>query len=359
MLLNTIEIKALRNIAKASINCHPVLNIFVGPNASGKTSILESIYLLGRGRSFRSNKNIIREQDDTLVVVAQLDDKHLKHIGVQISPSGFKAKYNGKIINKSSELATLMPLLMISPDADKLIQGKPSQRRRFLDWGLFHVEQSYFPVWQKFYRALLQRNSLLKQKNLKELPYWNQQLIEYGERVHQYRFKYISELKGIFEDFVSQLISNETLSINYKKGWLKELQYDEALSISKEKDISLGYTRQGPQRADLLVQRENKNANAFLSGGQQKLAACALILAQAKLVNQRLSKKGVLLVDDLPAELDQEHRKILLDLLLELDSQIFLTTTDIELLKLHDKNTHSVFHVEHGKIHPNVNDVTS
>ncbi len=352
MALTSIDISNLRNITKATLHCHPSLNVVVGGNGSGKTSLLEAIYLLGRGRSFRTsfNKTVIQSGREKIIVVGKTVDQQAQTIGIQIAEEGLSAKTNGHYLTKSSQLALILPLLMISPDADKLIQGTPKQRRRFIDWGLFHVEQSYLSHWKRYNRVLTQRNALLKRGAHSEVTSWDGQLVEYGTELTLYRQKYCSALRELFLYYIERLTNNLTVDLSYRPGWASDETFEQALGSAIERDSRTGFTQKGPHRADLYITSEGKKAVNFLSGGQMKLAACALILAQARLLNQKLDRKGILLVDDLPAELDAEHRTNFLTLLSELGSQLFITTTERALLPLESFADYSLFHVEHGQI---------
>ncbi len=352
MPLISVDISNLRNIDKAILNCHSSLNVIIGCNGSGKTSLLEAIYMLGRGRSFRttSNRTIIQAGKNEIVVVGKTADKASQIVGIQITDRKLNAKTNGQYLTKSSQLALILPLLMISPDADKLILGSPRQRRRFIDWGLFHVEHGYLPHWKRYNRVLTQRNSLLRQGIQKEVRYWDEQLLEYGESLTTSRLEYCSSLENLFKKYIGRLTEGLDLDLSYRPGWSSDETFNQALISSFDRDIKLGSTQKGPHRADIYITANGKRATNYLSGGQQKLAACALILAQAKLLNQRLEDPGILLVDDLPAELDLNHRKNFIGLLGELGSQLFITTTEVNLLPLEEFSDYCVFHVEHGQV---------
>ena len=352
MSLNLIDISNLRNIEKASMEAHPDLNVIVGPNGSGKTSFLEAIYILGRGRSFRAStsKKVIKEDKSSLTIVAKIGEKNIHTLGLQITGKGFRAKRDGEYVKKTSELALTLPLLLISPDADKLIQGSPRQRRRFLDWGLFHVEHEYLSYWKKYNRVLIQRNTLLKKGGLNNIETWNRQLLSIGGTLTQYRLVYTTALRELFQRYSNVLTNELALDLKYQPGWGGDETFESSLLKSIDRDIKTGYTQKGPHRADIGITSAGRKADNYLSGGQQKLAACALILAQAKLLSEKLKHRGLLLVDDLPAELDARHRKQFLHLLSNINSQIFITTTDLGLLTLESFSGYNVFHVEHGQI---------
>lgn len=352
MSLNALTIQNLRNIIDMNLEPHSRFNVIYGENGSGKTSILEAIYILGRGRTFRSayNKKIIRSGEELLFIFSQSKEADTSnHLRIQIQNSQFQAKLNGQFLKKSSDLALYVPLLLITPDGDKLIKGSPRQRRRFLDWGLFHVEHCFFEIWQRYNRVLIQRNIALRQST-RQLSTWNKQLIDVGNELNRQRQQYANQLAEMAQLCFKELTNIESVTFNYLPGWNKGQTFAESLDLHIETDIKAGFTQRGPHRADLTMQINGHSANEYLSGGQIKLAACALYLAQARLYSRKLNKFCTLLVDDLPAELDEKHRKALLDMMYSTNGQVFITTTDLSLLNLLDYDDIKVFHVKHGAI---------
>lgn len=352
MALSLLSIYNLRNIQAATLEPSTRLNLIIGPNGSGKSSLLEGIYLLGRGKSFRSaySRKIVRHNQADLTVfgktVSPGGETH--SLGIQIKEGRFRAKIDGKYEQKSSILASLLPLLLISPDADKLIKGSPRQRRRFIDWGLFHVEQEFLAVWQRYNRILQQRNALLRQRNSTILQSWDGQLIDAAIKLDQFRRDYVTALVQQTQGFLSQLLEIEPVEFRYQAGWPSAEEYQAALIGNINSDIKAGFTQRGPHRADLIMRVGGRSAAEVLSGGQQKLAACALLLAQAAVFNQLRQENCIILVDDLPAELDSRHRQLLMDLLYSLGSQLFVTATSQSLLDVSHYSEKRLFHVKQG-----------
>ncbi len=354
MGLNLLSIHNLRNIESAKIEPSARLNILVGANGSGKTSVLEAIYLLGRGKSFRSaySRRIVNYNHPSLTVFGKAETKSglFNSLGIQISDGRFRAKLNGKFEQKSSTLASIIPLLFISPDGDKLIKGSPRQRRRFIDWGLFHVEHDFLFAWQRYNRVLLQRNAILRQKSAAMLVSWDEQLIEAALKLDHFRVNYVDKLTHLAQKFMQQLLGIENVEFSYQSGWRRGEAFKNALKASIESDIRLGFTQKGPHRADLVMKIDGRAAAEYLSGGQQKLAACSLLLAQASVFNQCKQESCVILVDDLPSELDLQHRQLFMDLLYSIGGQVFVTATDSNLLQLTAYPENKTFHVERGGV---------
>lgn len=353
MAISHLDLTAFRNIGKAVFQPHPELNIIIGNNGSGKTSLLEAIYFLGRGRSFRSSssKKLIQDNHNQFILHCKTASPLANNIGIQVNLQGLKAKANQQVIKRSSDLATLLPLLFISPDADKLLQIAPKQRRRFLDWGLFHVEHNYLELWKRYNRTLVQRNSFLKSPH-DQLKVWDDELIKYGLSIDQYRKKHVENLNLVFKSLIKELLPEKELSIAYKQGWPKNLDLKTAIYSNHDSDRKMGFTQRGPHRCDLQI-LDNKTkslAEPFLSGGQLKLTAICLVLAQATIVSKVSNEQGILLIDDIAAELDPDKRRKLLEIVLNMGMQLFITSTDPSLITLPDEQSHQVFHVEHGTI---------
>lgn len=360
MALNQLSIQNLRNIQATTFEPCDRLNLIYGPNGSGKTSILEAIYLLGRGKSFRSaySRQIVRHEQSELTVFSRIfsADGRLHSLGIQIKEGRFRAKADGAFEQRSSALAALLPLLLISPDGDKLIKGSPRQRRRFMDWGLFHVEHEFLSVWQRYNRLLQQRNALLRRKRHDLLQAWDNQLVAAAERLDQFRRGYVDSLVHQAQQFLPRLLEFEGVEFRYQSGWPEADGYGEVLRANLDSDLKAGFTQRGPHRADLGMRVRGGAAAEVLSGGQQKLTACALLLAQASVFNQGKRENCIILVDDLPAELDTRHRHTFMQLLYSVGGQLFVTTTDRHLLDLGPFSEKRMFHVEQGGVTPEKED---
>lgn len=360
MAIQRLRLQNFRNLAPADLRPAAGLNLIYGENGSGKTSLLEAIYLLSLVRSFRSKKlkNLIAHDASSFTVFAQLADgqDRLMPLGIQrnLASDETEILLAGQRPTSLAALTAHLPVQLINPDAFRLLEGGPKERRQFLDWGAFHVEPRFISAWQRFQRALKQRNSLLRHARIDplELELWEKEIAATGEEVTRHRETYLKQLIPLFEDLLTRLSTLQGFRLNFSRGWDKSLGLEENLSLSRRKDSEQGFTQSGPQRADLRVSLDGRSAIEVLSRGQQKLVVSALKLAQGELLAQQGQKQCVYLIDDLPAELDQHHREVFCRVLEEQGSQVFITSVDKQALQVNWKEPEKIlwFHVEQGQI---------
>ena len=361
MTLNRLLIKNLRNIEEANISPSPQVNIFYGENGSGKTTVLEAINLLALGRSFRSHKHkhLIRHEQDALTVFGKIHTDENAEVPIGISrfqngDASFKA--NGVTVPSAADLANYLPTQVINSETFLLLEGSPKVRRQFIDWLVFHVEHSFFPVWKSLQRCLKHRNTLLRHDRITpfELAPWDQELIGLTEKIHQFRRSSFVAYEDSFTSLCEEFSNLEGIKLSYYRGWNEDKEYAEVLSEGIERDKRLGYTQYGSHKADLKITIQGQNAADILSRGQQKLLVCALKIAQGYIFSRVTGRKSLYLVDDLPAELDDKHRKLLAHWLAKMGTQVFITGVEKDLLVsswLPIPNSHlKMFHVEHGKV---------
>tara|TARA_R110000772_G_scaffold26389_11_gene68087 strand:- start:2522 stop:3604 length:1083 start_codon:yes stop_codon:yes gene_type:complete len=355
-LLKKLSITRLRNLDTVTIAPSPAFNFIYGENGSGKSSMLEAIFLLGRAKTFRSASKtpIIQIGTNDCVIHALLDEE--QSLGFSRTQSGDQQiRINGQNAGNSAELAQKLPLQLFNADAFKILEGGPGVRRGFLDWGVFHVEQDFISHWRQAQRALLNRNSLLKKRNIDhaELKPWTQEFCRHAEEVHKYREAYIKKYVLSLSTTLNEMLPLDSFSLKYVKGWEQDEDLEAVLSKSLDKDIKYGHTASGPHRADLKIQIGSESAAEHLSRGQQKLLLIAMKFSQAILLKEQCSKSCVFLLDDLPAELDSANRSRVLAMLSKLGEQAFITgIAKQDLLESMQEigKEMKLFHVEHGKI---------
>jgi DNA replication and repair protein RecF len=350
-----LGIRNVRNLAEVDIEPSLNLNIIHGKNASGKTSILESIYYLGRARSFRSNRldRVMRKGAEEITIFGSLHNPHGSPIplGLERSSKKLTIKINGEKVSTISELVSVLPIQIIHPNSHRLMEEGPKYRRQFLDWGVFHVEHDVFHVWKRFQRAMKQRNAALRgnDKGLSK-GIWDSEVIECTRLIDNHRKQYVGKLVHILPRYLGAIVGDLPLEVNYNPGWQVNEEYADVLKKALSRDRELGYTSRGPHRADLEFKIDGIPALDFVSRGQQKILVSALMLAQAGLFTEVTGKRCVLLIDDIAAELDQEHRERLLGVISELNVQTFITVIDPSSLPLEDLEDKKMFHVERANV---------
>ncbi|BFM18954.1 DNA replication/repair protein RecF [Gilvimarinus japonicus] len=360
MSLSRLIVQNLRNLLSVDIEPSPDVNLIFGKNGSGKTSILEAIHVLSLGRSFRGHKfkALINEHHPAMTVFGRVDDSGGDiPIGVSRSRSGdatFKA--HGQAVGSLAELAGLLPLQVINADAFLLLEGSPSVRRQFLDWLVFHVEPGFFSTWKAAQRCLKQRNTILRRDRIEgsELQVWERELVAVSERMASMRLRAFEAFSEVFHQLIDEFVMAEGLTLSLYRGWEKDKGYAEVLSETLERDSRLGFTGSGVHRCDIRIRIKGHAAADVLSRGQQKLLVCAMKITQGVVFAKLTDRRCIYLVDDLPAELDEEHRQLLVDWLHKLETQVFITGVEQDALlqPWHQKPDREIklFHVEQGKI---------
>jgi DNA replication and repair protein RecF len=310
MTLRRVQVTDFRCLRHADLDLDPQFTLISGPNASGKTSVLEALYVLGRGRSFRTRRleTLIRSAEQRFILFGEVELAGVRiPMGIEGSCEGVRAKIHGDRVSSLAELAAILPVQIIDPEIHRLIEEGPSRRRQFLDWGVFHVEPQFVAHWQKYQKALRQRNAALRVRQAQAMvSAWDAELIRYGELLSDARRRYIARLEGVAQALCASLLNLE-LSLGYRAGWPPNEGLGDALARSWNQDLELGTTQVGPQRAELTIRLAGVPVKDRISRGQQKLLAAALLISQLKVFPSDAPVRPTLLLDDPAAELDQER----------------------------------------------------
>lgn len=361
MWIDNLTINHCRLLKEVNISLAKDFNIILGENASGKTSLLESLSLLSSGKSFRTPhiKNVISHNESTILVSAGLVFENKKsQIGVEKSTAKTRIRINKQDVYAQAELSRYLPITIIHPESIDLIMGAPSFRRSFIDWIAFYIYPDFHEKWKEYKHILKQRNLCLKdEKHRYALAKWTEELVQLQPTITQYRIGAIElfnkELKKVSQSlFGSDRNKHDTNAVNiiFQNGFPADTILDETTlkqfySDKEEYDIRLKRTSAGVHRADIKIILNGKPAIQAASRGQLKLLAITLLLAQSMTINSNKKEKGIIVIDDLAAELDSSNKEILLGYLSTLNQQLIITTTK----KLNiEKGSSKLFHVKHG-----------
>lgn len=339
MILTQIDIRGLRNLREVTLTPATGFNLFVGPNGAGKSSILEAIHCLSVGHSFRTRKarELITRGEDEYTLACQMLDQSTDQThrsGLRRNRDGTtELRLNYEEIRSIAPVTQLLPVKALTPDSHSLIQDGPSGRRQFIDWGTFHVEHGFFDAWKVYRRALSQRNQSLKDSvSDSEICSWDEQLITAGSQLDTYRRNYTISLQSTLIKLLESMDTMFHVELSYRSGWADGIDLSEALAKSLNNCRRFRTTTVGPHRAELQISADGVLAKQILSRGQQKLLVYAMHLSQLILLHQITNKPAVVLCDDLPSELDQEQNGKVLAQIAQLDSQVFLTSTEPQSL---------------------------
>ncbi|MEC9482047.1 MAG: DNA replication/repair protein RecF [Halomonas sp.] len=358
MPLDRLTFLGLRNLAPLDMRPAPGVNLITGANGSGKTSLLEGIHILGMGRSFRTQqlKHVIGHDSDALVLHGRLAGEPPVPLGIRRQRAGaeLEMRLASERVARVAQLVEALPLQLVNPDAFRLLEGSPSARREFLDWGVFHVKHEFLEAWKGFRRALKHRNALLRhdRMDLQSIKVWEHELVQWSERLDGLREAYVERFLPIFEETLGELLPLPGLSLRYYRGWDRKRALADVLAQGRDSDRMMGFTQQGPQRADLRIRLDRRPAVEVLSRGQQKLVVSAMKLAQGRLLEALTGRTCVYLIDDLPAELDLSHRRAFCRWLERMQCQVFVTSVERAALDglWQPETPLAMFHVKQGRL---------
>ena len=355
MKLIELRLENWRNIADAQIAAGPGINMLEGANGAGKTSVLEAIYLLSHGRSFRTQRGefLVRHGMSQTVVFGQVEHSGgVAHLGMMQSDGRWSARVDGQPAATVTSAIEHCAVVCFEPGSHALIAGPSDERRRYLDWGVFHVEHDFPSVARRFRRALKQRNALLRNgASNAELSAWDAELAPAAMALHTARVRYFGRLVPVLLGRLRILLPDlGEPFLQYLPGWNSERELALALSESHATDRQRGHTTRGPHRADWKLSFELAPRREQLSRGQEKLCAIACMLAQAQLYQADHHEWPIVVLDDLPSELDLAHQRVVVDALTDEATQVFLTSTEVPRCLLDAAVPFHSFHVEQGRV---------
>lgn len=350
MPLSRVRIAALRCLRDVELSLDPSRNYIFGPNGAGKTSLLEGMFVLGRGRSFRTRqiRRLVQHGQDGFAVFGTVGGPRVRQLGVAYREGHLEKKVDGSPAGGMAELAEILPVHALDPSMHGLVEGGPSERRRFLDWGVFHVEHGYLDAWKRYRRVLSQRNAALKSaRNPAEIKPWSSELADAATVVERSRRRYVEQLAAQVQT-IGQRLLDRPLTLDYRRGWPDDEGFSASLQSSFAQDREQGITTTGPHRAELVLRLDGRRVQDEASRGQQKLTAAALILAQVAVEGAARPLGSLVVVDDPAAELDGSALERLLAAMADLPAQLVFTA--LTQSQLPPAPGRPVFHVEQGEV---------
>ncbi|MGA8709124.1 MAG: DNA replication/repair protein RecF [Steroidobacteraceae bacterium] len=348
MTLAALQLADVRCLKSAELELHSRLNLISGDNGSGKTSLLEALFLLGRGRSFRTRHTaqLIRHGTSRLWVHGTTAPPVEHSLGIECTrDDGPQIRVDRVVASSRVELSQIFPVQIIDPGIHRLVEEGPAQRRRWFDWAMFHVEPDFLRHWQGYTRALRQRNAALQRGG--DLAPWDTELSRLGQLLTAGRVRLLEALQPYWSAARTTLGTLD-VSIGFFQGWSREMSLAESLRAHRERDLERGLTGVGPHRFDILLRIEGRAAREIVSRGQQKLLGIAMAIAMARFLSERADRPSTLLLDDPAAELDVDRTRALLTTVAGLGVQWVVTTLQPNDDRLGVPD--AVFHVEQGSV---------
>lgn len=361
MKLDLVQIQGFRNLDSTTLYPSDTINFIFGENGSGKSSLLEAIHFLGFGRSFRTSKqkNVIQRSQSSFTVfsVVKAQDGKKTKLGISRTiDDKLTISVDGVRSSKMSELVSHIPVQIFTPQSAETVLGSPTLRRRFVDWGLFHVEHSFSLAYSAFRKLLKHNNALLRTQQASgkfdpQADYWLNEFCRSSESLTSHRLELVDRLKSIANAVLEEFLPEFSFKISYYRGWERDTELLTVLRNRWDRDVKNGFLGAGPHKADFKIRINNVDASEVLSRGQQRMLVAALQLSQAMLLNETMGKHCIFLLDDIGAELDAEKREKFLDKLLMTNAQIFVTAIEQNQISFIEKyQNKKMFHVKHGSV---------
>lgn len=345
MFLKSLYLRNFRNYNETEVHFSEKLNIVYGDNAQGKTNLLEAIYFVATGRSFRTQNlsELIRSDESFFYLEADIiRDDVTQRVKISFDGQNRKLAIDAHTYHSLHPLLGLLPFILYTPYDTELISGSPSDRRRFLNLHLAQSDPLYVHHLTRYWRAMKQRNCLLRRKTTESIDCWETEMASSAQYIGKARQEMIKELKVPLENQMKKLTQKEEthelhLEPSGSKNYLQQLQKN------RSREMELGFTMIGPHRDDLSILIERKSARLFASEGQKKTAIAALRLAEWERLSEKVGDKALMGFDDLGQHLDETRHTLLRTSLDEL-GQVFITTPHNAQGQGH------LIHIENGSV---------
>ena len=361
MILKDLKLKNFRNINDVDIEFSNNFNIIYGKNGSGKTNLVESIYILALTKSFRTNKddNLINnlEKDSNLFIEGTIQTKLDTKYKIMLNKSSKQLFIDNVLCSKVSDYISNINVILFNPEDVFLVNETPTERRRFINIELSKINKKYFQALAKYNKILKMRNSYLKIQKNKEsisLNYLNvltENLIKVGLEISDYRFQFIKDINLYLNEIYKKIFSYGNLEVRYESKYLNKTSKDILNDYNKvlDKEILYKKTLLGIHHDDFLFYLDDNLIKEYGSIGQQKNSILSFKLSEIEVLKKYELDKPILILDDLFSELDVDKIKNILSLLSN-DLQIFITSTDKDKFNFIKDKDYKLFNVKEGKI---------
>lgn len=367
MYFKNLKVEFFRNHTHTNLSFNKSVNILLGDNAQGKTSILEALFMMSLGKSFRTTKEYETIQFGQ--THALLKSEYIKEMnGVEskndikflIEKKGKQVLKNQMKVTKFSEMSEDIFVVIFSPEDLKIVKEDPDKRRKFMDRELCQLSYKYLKNLLNYKKSLSNRNILLKKEGLNRdhLSVWDEYLIRYGSKIIFDRINFIKKLSGISQEIYANIADEkEVLTLEYFNnigiGSMSteieiEKKYREKMGEALESDINKRMTSIGPHKDDIKILIDEKEVRKYGSQGQQRTAALSLKLGEIKLIREETNENPVLLLDDVLSELDLNRQTFLINSLK--DIQIFITSTHIDQTIIEKLPEYTVYYLKEGSL---------
>lgn len=332
-VITAVAVQNIRTHENFSLPLSPSVTLITGKNGSGKTSLIEAIYIALQGTSFKgSDSDVLRRDQPWWRIDLVFDDETRRT--VKFDPSRPTGKKQFVVDQKTSYRLPIKykyPVVLFEPDDLRLLNGSPTRRRQFIDHFISQLDPLYGTVLRKYDRALKQRNNLLKKHDTTqdELFVWDVALSEYGATIIEQRVQFIEQINTHLNEAYNNIAhSQDYVSIHYSHtsiGSVKQKMLNE-LHASSERDKYLGYTSIGPHRHDVVFRYNNSPALTVASRGEVRSVVLALKFLEVEIIERLTGKKPIVLLDDVFSELDESRQAALMTN--SLDTQLIIATTN-------------------------------
>lgn len=360
MYVRKLELTNFRNYSKYKIDNLESLNIIIGKNGVGKTSILESIYVCSLSRSFKSNDDYVilknGKEFAKIKVELEVNKEKEKKLEYTLTQKGKKTKINNSLKKKISDFISQYKVILFSPDELRIIKESPNTRRNYLNISLSQINKSYIKLLNNYNIIIKNKNDYLKKMFINSnmdggyLDVIDLKIAEYGLEICKIRLEYINKLNKYIKRIFRKFKKNDELYIKYNSQFLdKDLK--EILNVLKknrDNEMSLGLTKTGIHRDDIEFIHNGQSAKEFSSQGIQKLILLSLKLSELEVLINDYYEEPILLLDDLFSELDSVNQNNILNNLNK-NIQVFITTTDINNVKTSMKRKAKIIDLGEGE----------